>query len=73
MPTDTDRIWQQALALGAAERAALAQRLLSSLDEPDARVDALWLREAEDRLAAFRAGEMDAIPLDEARAEFDRL
>lgn len=72
MTSNTDRIYQEALALGPADRAALAQILLSSLDDSDARFDAVWLQEAEDRLAAFRAGEMDAIPLDEVRAEFDR-
>jgi putative addiction module component (TIGR02574 family) len=46
------------------ERAELIDDLISSLDEPDARIDALWAAEAEDRLAAIQRGE---IPVQDAR------
>ena len=54
-------ILQLALGLPAPERAALIEALISSLDQPDPRIDELWAKEAEDRLTAFRSGEMDAI------------
>ena len=56
-------ILNEALSLPPTERAEIAERLLSSLDIPDRqRIDALWAREAEDRLDAYERGEIKAIP-----------
>lgn len=44
------------------ERIALVDRILDSLDEPDVLIDALWAKEADDRLAAYRRGEIQAAP-----------
>ena len=52
MSTDAQRVLSDALSLCAPERALLAESLLESLDRPDATVDSLWAREAEERLAA---------------------
>jgi putative addiction module component (TIGR02574 family) len=49
---------QEARKLAPAERAALIDELIASLDRPDASLDAVWAREAEDRLAAYDRGEM---------------
>lgn len=43
-----------------------------SLDKPDPELDALWLKEAERRLAAYRAGELGAVGADEVFAELGR-
>ncbi|MGO8676173.1 MAG: addiction module protein [Limisphaerales bacterium] len=52
----------EALRLPAHQRALLADALLGSLDDEAAReVERLWAREAEDRLAAFRRGEISAV------------
>lgn len=65
----SDEILQVALALPSKERAALADRLLQSLDEDDqSEIDRLWAREAEDRLAAYDRGEIQAIPGEEVFA-----
>jgi hypothetical protein len=40
------------------------------LDEPDAAVDRLWAREAEERLAAYRRGEIKALSLEEVLAKY---
>lgn len=65
----SDEILQVALALPSEERAALADRLLQSLDEDDqSEIDRLWAREAEDRLAAYDRGEIQAIPGEEVFA-----
>ena len=53
--------------------AALVESLLASLDQPDARIDELWAKEAEDRLAAFEAGRMKAYPADQVFQEFEDL
>lgn len=56
-------ILEEALSLPAAERAEIAERLLSSLDAPDRRrLDGLWASEAEDRLDAYERGEIKTIP-----------
>ena len=50
----------EARKLTAAERAELIDELMASLDQPDPAIDALWAKEAEDRLAAYDRGEMAA-------------
>jgi len=57
----------QALKLSRRERARLAQRLISSLDqEVDADAEQLWLTEAERRLADLKSGKVAAIPAERA-------
>ena len=56
------QVIREALLLPPAERAELADRLLTSLDSPpDRSIDELWAQEAEDRLAAFARGEIKAV------------
>ncbi len=71
MTVSTEQLRKDALALPLVERAALAAELLSSLDRPDPRIDALWAREAEERMAAFEAGEMEAIPAEPVSHDFE--
>jgi len=53
----------RALRLPRRERARLAQRLISSLDqEVEADVDRLWLQEAERRLGELKSGKVAGIP-----------
>jgi putative addiction module component (TIGR02574 family) len=55
----------KALKLSSRERARLAQRLISSLDqEVDIDADELWLQEAERRLAEIKSGKVAGIPAD---------
>ena len=61
---------RQARSLSPDERLELVDDLLASLDEGDAKIDALWTKEAEDRLAAYRRGEIKAIPLQEVLAKY---
>ena len=56
-----------ALQLTQADRARLAERLLTSLDEDD-EILAAWVEEAERRADAFDRGEMGAIDFDESLA-----
>lgn len=41
-----------------------------SLDEPDSSLDVQWLKKAEDRLAAYRSEELEAV---DAEQVFDEL
>lgn len=59
---------EQAVELPPVERMALVEHILDSLDEPDPSMDALWAQEADDRLAAYRRGEICAVPLSEVLA-----
>ena len=65
----SDEILRAALSLPGEERAALADKLLQSLDEDDQeRIDRLWAKESEDRIAAYERGEIAAIPGNEVFA-----
>jgi putative addiction module component (TIGR02574 family) len=61
MAASAKSVLEQALKLPANDRAALVDNLILSLDKPDPTLDAQWLKEAEDRLAAYRSGELEAI------------
>ena len=60
----------KARKLSPAERLELVDDLLASLDEADAQIDRLWAKEAEERLAAYRRGEIKAVPLREVLAKY---
>jgi putative addiction module component (TIGR02574 family) len=62
----------QALKLSANDRAALVESLILSLEKPDASLDAAWLKEAEDRLAAYRSGELAAVDADQVFRELGK-
>ncbi|MBF0632370.1 MAG: addiction module protein [Magnetococcales bacterium] len=60
----------QARKLSPLARLELVDAILSSLDEPDREIDQLWSQESEERLAAYRRGEMKAIPLNDVLAKY---
>ncbi|HEX7723863.1 MAG TPA: addiction module protein [Pyrinomonadaceae bacterium] len=72
MVASTETLLRQALELPANDRAALVDGLIVSLDKPDPAIDALWLSEAESRMAAYRSGELDAVDADQVFAELGR-
>jgi len=61
----TDEILKQALKLKIEERFILVESLIKSIDEPDRKLDELWVEEAEKRLAAYREGRLEGIPMEE--------
>ena len=52
------------------ERMALVDQILDTLNEHDNSLDGQWALEAEARLAAYRRGEVQAIPLNEVIAKY---
>jgi putative addiction module component (TIGR02574 family) len=56
--------------LAPVERLGLVEQILDGLDRPDEAVDALWLQEAQDRLAAYRRGEIKAVSLSDVLAKY---
>ncbi|HXM46598.1 MAG TPA: addiction module protein [Pyrinomonadaceae bacterium] len=72
MSASAETLLRQTLQLSPNARAALVESLITSLDKPDAELNALWLKEAESRMAAYRAGELGAVDADEVFAELGR-
>jgi len=70
MTTTAEALSAQAVKLPPEERMEVVSRVLDSLDEPDAALDALWAKEADDRLAAYRRGEVKAVALSEVIAKY---
>ena len=68
MDTTLEILEERAMTLTVSERAALAQRLLASLDE-DQDLDDAWAAELDRRIAAVESGEMKTIPIAEALAQ----
>ena len=66
----TKQICDQASQLPPEERMALVDQILDTLDERDSTLDSQWAHEAENRLAAYRRGEVQAIPLNEVIAKY---
>lgn len=60
----------EARKLSPNERLELVDDLLASLNEDDPDIDAHRAKEAEDRLAAYRGGEIKAVPLQAVLAQY---
>jgi putative addiction module component (TIGR02574 family) len=58
-------VLEQALKLKPDERFKVIDGLIKSLDEPDSTLDELWMDEAEKRLAAYRANDLEGIPMED--------
>jgi putative addiction module component (TIGR02574 family) len=67
---DVDTITKEALALTPKKRAELVDRLLLSLDETAEAVDALWVKESEDRINAYESGRLKAVSLEDVLAKY---
>ena len=65
-----NEILKDALNLSPAEKAELIDKLLSSLDNPDKEIDALWAKEAEARIEAYDQGKIKALTLKEVLEKY---
>jgi putative addiction module component (TIGR02574 family) len=61
---------EQARDMPPHERIALVEDVLDSLDSADSTIDRLWAREAKDRLAAYRRGDLVAKNLNDIVAKY---
>ena len=52
------------------ERVEVVKPILDSLDQPNVTLDGLWAKEADDRLAAYRRGEIKAVALSDVIARY---
>ena len=70
MSVETQEILDRALKLPAVDKVRLVDEILSSLDKPDAAIDALWQKEVEDRIKAYNAGNLRAVSLEQVLAKY---
>jgi len=70
MTNSANMILSQALELSAIERANVAEKLLFSLDKPDSKIDALWVKEADSRVDAYKKGEIETISAEMVFAKY---
>lgn len=70
MSTETQEILNRALELPPADKARIANELLASLDQADEAIDAVWQKEVEDRIAAYKAGDLKSVSLEEVLAKY---
>ncbi len=68
--SNTDNILKQASVLSPFEKAQLIDKLISSLDEPDKKMDELWVEEAENRIEAYDRGKLKAVSLEEVLQKY---
>jgi len=67
------KILHQALKLRPIERAELVENILSSFEFTERKkIDDLWSKEAEERITAFEAGKIKAVPLKSLFKKIDR-
>ena len=72
MATNAQQILKEVLTLPLKDRATLVDDILASLDRPDEQIDRLWRTEIDDRIAAYRAGKIRAVPLEEVLSKYRR-
>ncbi len=71
---DLGEVLKDALSLDVHDRAALAERLLASLEElSEEEAELLWAEEAQRRLQEYRAGRAKAVPAKEVHEKAQRL
>ena len=72
MTPTSETLSARAAQLAPEERIQLVERILNSLDQPDAALDVLWANDASDRLAAYRRGEIKAVGLPDVIAKYQQ-
>lgn len=73
MTVQTQQVLERAVRLPPVDRAELVEQILSSFDRPSReKIDALWAKEAEDRIDAYDQGKMKAIPASQVFEKINR-
>jgi len=71
---DRAEVFKSSLSLDVHDRAALAERLLASLEESsEEEAERLWAEEAQRRLDEYRAGRAKAVPAQEVAKNAESL
>ncbi|MGK7927564.1 MAG: addiction module protein [Spirulina sp.] len=72
MPDQENAILEKVLSFPAKSRAALVERILDSLDRADPSIDEQWAKEAEDRIKAYDAGELEGISAEDVFEKYKK-
>ena len=72
MNAEARQLLDKAMHLPVLDRAAVAEKLLSSLDTPDPAIDALWAKEAEARIDAYERGEMETVSVEDVFGKYEK-
>ncbi len=68
-----DKVLDEALKLGPIERAELVEQILASFEFTERRqIDALWAREAEDRIDGYESGDIPSTPASKVFDDIDQ-
>jgi hypothetical protein len=73
MVRNIENLYAEAMELDQSARAELAERLLNSVHQQTllSEIEEAWLREAEDRSAAYHRGEIVTSPAEEILSELE--
>ena len=72
MTSTPETLIAQATQLTQEERIQVVERILNSLDQPDAALDTIWPSGDYDRLAAYRRGEIKAVAFIDVIAKYNQ-
>jgi putative addiction module component (TIGR02574 family) len=72
MTTTVETLSTEARKLPLADRIALAEEILSTIDSMDPELNQHWLAEIKERVAAYRRGEITARDAEDVFAEYAR-
>lgn len=73
MTLESQQILREALDLPPTDRAELVEQILASFEFPARQdIDAAWAQEAEDRIDAYKLGEISSSPAKEVFKDIDR-
>lgn len=67
-----EEIESGALKLSVVNRIRLVETLLDSLDKTDAEIEAIWVKESENRYQAYKDGCLKGVPLAQLQAEMEK-
>lgn len=71
MTKQTQSILEEAVKLPATEKLVLVEGILTSLSTPDEDWNRAWSKEADARMAEFKAGKVEAIDADDVFTELE--
>lgn len=73
MKSSAKEILDRALEMPENDRAAIAERLLASLDaKPDQNVEEAWQQEVQHRLSELDRGDVECVPWEEVRTRLGK-
>jgi putative addiction module component (TIGR02574 family) len=70
MKSKSEELLKEALDLPPIERAAMVDRLITSLDRPNEAVDEVWRKEIGARLDAYKSGAAETVSAEDVLAEY---